>query len=142
GLQVIDYFIKLYGRQARGILNDHAIPPLRRLRRFMDEFKELFESMAYTRGCPVGNFAQEMGDLSPAFREKLKEAFDAMTHVYVGILEEAREAGDIPEHLDVGELAEFMIASWHGALIRMKVERSARPLETIHRFLFETILKK
>ncbi len=142
GLQVIDFFLEFYGQKARDMLNDPSTPPLERLNRFMSGFTDLFESMDYTRGCPVGNLAQEMGDLSPAFREKLKEALDAMTTIYEQVLEEAREAGDISERLDARELAEFMISSWHGALIRMKVERSTRPLETVQRFIFETILKK
>ncbi len=142
GLQVIDYFLEFYGQKARDMLDDAATPPLERLKRFLDGFTDLFESMDYTRGCPVGNLSQEMGDLSPAFREKLQKALDAMTDVYATILDEAREAGDIPDHLETRDLAEFMISSWHGALIRMKVERSTRPLETVKRFIFDTVLQK
>lgn len=141
GLQVIDYFLEYYGQRARAMLDDRSTPPLERLRRFMDGFKDLFESMDYTCGCPVGNLAQEMGDISPAFRKKLTEAFEAMTSVYMKILNEAREAGDIPADPDPRELAEFIISSWHGALIRMKVEQSSRPLETVHRFIFDRILR-
>lgn len=32
------------------------------------------EDFAY--GCPIGNLAQEMGDLSPEFRDKLKYALE------------------------------------------------------------------
>ncbi len=142
GLQVIDFFLEFYGEMARDMLDDAGAPPLERLRQFMAGFTDLFESMDYTRGCPVGNLAQEMGDLSPAFQGKLKEALDAMTNIYVKVLDEAREGGDIPDHLDTRELAEFMISSWHGSLIRMKVEKSSRPLETVQRFLFETVLQK
>ncbi len=142
GLQVIDFFLEFYGEKSRDMLDDTSTPPLERLRQFMAGFTDLFESMDYTRGCPVGNLAQEMGDLSPAFQEKLKEALDAMTTIYMKVLDEARAAGEIAEHLDTRELAEFMISSWHGALIRMKVEKSSRPLETVQRLIFDVVLKK
>jgi len=78
GLQVIDYFMEFFSRLARETLGDLSVPPLGRIRNFLCWFIEFFKSKDFAYGCPIGNLAQEMGDLSPAFREKLKQGLDAM----------------------------------------------------------------
>ena len=78
GLQVIDYFVGYMSQVAGEVMADHSVPPLQRIRRLLNVFIELFKSRDYGYGCPIGNLAQEMGDLSPAFREKLKYALDSL----------------------------------------------------------------
>jgi len=83
---------------------------------------EFFRTKEYTYGCPIGNLAQEMGDLSPAFREKLQEAIDSMAGHYMKVLEEAKALGALKD-LNIRDTAYFIVSSWHGALIRMKIEK-------------------
>ncbi len=97
--------------------------------------------MDYTRGCPIGNLAQEMGDLSPALRTKLKEAVDVMAGFYTQVLDEGQAIGEIPRHLDTEEVADFIVSSWHGALVRMKIEKSGQPLDNHSRFILNTVLR-
>ena len=40
------------------------------------------------------------------------------------------------------ELAEFLLASWQGAILRMKVERSPAPLERFKKIAFQTVFKE
>jgi TetR/AcrR family transcriptional repressor of nem operon len=102
---------------------------------------DYFRSTNFTRGCPVGNLAQEMGDLSPAFRDKLKGALDRITTGYAAVLAEAQKAGEISDQIDVKETANFIVSSWHGALIRMKVVQNLEPLENHFRFIFDYVSK-
>jgi TetR/AcrR family transcriptional repressor of nem operon len=141
GLQVIDYFSDHFSEMAQDIMEDRSVPPLERIKRILQNFMEYFRSTQFTRGCPVGNLAQEMGDLSPAFREKLKEALDRITTGYTAVLTEAQQAGDISVQLDVKETANFIVSSWHGALIRMKVVQNLEPLENHLTFIFDHVLK-
>ncbi len=141
GLQVIDYFNEFFAQFSQSILEDDRLPPLARLENLLDQFMAFFESRGFTCGCPVGNLAQEMGDLSPAFQKKLGQAIDAMVATYTGILTQAQDAGDIPADLDLEETADFIIAGWHGALIRMKVAGSVEPLMNHKKFVFDYVLK-
>ena len=141
GLQVVDYFVSFFSAQASPVLNDKGIPPLERMKKFLEEFKVLFKEMNYECGCPLGNLAQEMGDLSPAFRSKLKDSLDLMINLYANVLSEAKQSGDISKDLDIQETAGFIVSSWHGALIRMKIEKSDKPLDNHIRFIFNHILK-
>lgn len=142
GLQIVDYFLAHFSRIAKKTLADTSVSPLNRLYGFLTAFTEHFESQNYTGGCPIGNLAQEMGDLSPAFRQKLKEAIDMMAEAYTRVLAEAQEARKISKNLDVKEAAYFIVAGWHGAIIQMKLKKSIAPLKNHRKFVFEHILKR
>ena len=142
GLQLIDYFSEQFNRIAKKTLQDTSVSPLNRLYGFLTAFIEHFESQNYAGGCPIGNLAQEMGDLNPAFRQKLKEAIDMMAKAYTSVLAEAQEARKISKNLEVKEAAYFIVAGWHGAIIQMKLEKSIAPLKNHRKFVFEHILKK
>jgi TetR/AcrR family transcriptional repressor of nem operon len=122
-------------------LEDKSHPPLKRIDNFLVGFTDFFRSRDFAFGCPIGNLAQEMGDLSPAFRGKLKHAVDSMAEHYARVLEEARSLGDLPGTLDVKGTACFIVSSWHGALIRMKIEKGPESLENHRRFIFDRVLK-
>ena len=104
GLQVIDYYAQYFADLAESILKDNSLSPLKRIERILNWFIDLFKSKDYTYGCPIGNLSQEMGDLNPAFREKLKGAMDSMAEIYAKALEEAQRIGEISESLDVRDL--------------------------------------
>lgn len=141
GLQVIEYFNEFYAAHAKEILEDPTIASPERIRNFLDGFIELFESLEYTNGCPIGNLAQEMGDLSPVFQEKLRESFKLMTDIYAQVIEEGQRTGNISRNLPAEDIAEFIVSSWHGALIRMKIEQNGGPLKRHREMLFNTVLK-
>lgn len=140
GLQVIDYFVGFFFEIFSQFLHDTSHPPLERIRLLLAWFMEFFKSADYTLGCPIGNFAQEMGDINPVFREKLKSCLDAMTQQFALILQEAQETGSLPSSLNVQEAARFMVSSWEGALVLMKVMKSTEPLETHSKYIFDYIL--
>ena len=141
GLQVIDYFVGQSGLFVKGILGDATVTPLHRVKMVLDRFLDLFKSNAYSCGCPIGNLSQEMGDLSPAFREKLRQAVDSIVDMYSDLLAQAQRAGEISHDLDVRETAYFIVSSWHGALMRMKIEKGPEPLQNHRNFIFDCVLR-
>jgi TetR/AcrR family transcriptional regulator, transcriptional repressor for nem operon len=141
GLQVIDYHVGFFFEIFAKFLADEAQPPLERIRLLLEWFMDFFKSTDYTLGCPIGNFAQELGDISPVFREKLKSCLDAMAWQFAAVLEEAQGSGALTRALSPREAAGFMVASWEGALVLMKVMKSTEPLETHLKYVFDFILK-
>ena len=142
GLQVIDYFSDHFRQIASQTLADTSISPLNRIYEFLAAFMEYFESQNYTGGCPIGNLAQEMGDLSTEFRIKLRESIDMMIDAYSQQLSAAQKDGKISKSLDIKETASFIVAGWHGAIIQMKLTKSLEPLKNHRKFIFDHILKK
>jgi len=142
GLQIIDYFSAHFKRIAKETLEDTRVSPLNRIYRFLNAFMAYFESRNFAGGCPIGNLAQEMGDLSPVFRRKLSEAIDTMIDAYTQVLAAAQNDGKIMKSLDIRDTAGFIVAGWHGAIIQMKLTQSLAPLKNHRRFIFDHILKK
>ena len=53
-------------------------------------------------------------------------------HCDVGVaavLEEARQAGEIPGHIEPEQMAKFFWIGWEGAVLRAKLEQSPQPLD-------------
>jgi TetR/AcrR family transcriptional regulator, transcriptional repressor for nem operon len=141
GLQVIDYFVGFFIQCSNQFLGDKSQPPLKRIRLLFKWFMDFFKSTDYTLGCPLGNFAQEMGDINSAFREKLKTSLDTMASQFAVVLQEAHEYDHLSHTIDVNETACFIVSSWEGAVMLMKITKSTEPLENHIKFIFDYVLK-
>jgi TetR/AcrR family transcriptional repressor of nem operon len=142
GLAIIDYFSDHFRHIADKTLNDTAISPLNRIYQFLSAFMDHFESQNYAGGCPIGNLAQEMGDLNSEFRAKLNESMDLMIDAVVQVLSAAQQDGKIPKNLNIKDAASFIVAGWHGAIIQMKLTQSLTPLKNHRNFIFDHVIKK
>ena len=69
-----------------------------------------------------------MSDLSEPIRLKLHDTYNAMRSAIRDCLTEAVELGQIDKNWDVEELAVFILNSWEGALLDMKLSKSITPL--------------
>ena len=72
------------------ILDKGPGAPLERLERFFTAFIDFFQEQNFTLGCPVGNLSEEMGDLNPAFRRKLRSSLEYMARRIAGIISKKR----------------------------------------------------
>jgi TetR/AcrR family transcriptional regulator, transcriptional repressor for nem operon len=141
GLQVVDYFNGMFRAMADPIVNDTQTRPLIRMERLLNHFIALFDSLQCTCGCPIGNLAQEMGDLSDAFSQRLRQSLDMMAGIYAKLIKEAQSDGEIMACLDVTRIAYFIVSSWHGALIQMKIVRGLEPLENHKHFVMGALMQ-
>jgi TetR/AcrR family transcriptional regulator, transcriptional repressor for nem operon len=87
-------------------------------------------------GCLFGNLGAEVED-SELCRAALLQAFRGMSERYATALAAGQAQGSIRADVPAGELADHLIAAWEGALLRMKIERSTRPLKQVVRRLLE-----
>lgn len=140
GLALVDHFAESIGARARSCFEDESMPPLDRLRSFFQAACARHEAEGFQKGCPIGNLCQEMSDLSTGFRQKLESVMQRTAAGVAGLLRQAKDAGDLPARLEPEETARFIISSWQGALLTMKVEKSVEPLLRFERFIFGEIL--
>ncbi|MBI4805744.1 MAG: TetR family transcriptional regulator C-terminal domain-containing protein [Desulfovibrio sp.] len=141
GLALVDYLAQSMRQLSAPILQDKTVPPLERLSRFFTMLSQSLKAAGFERGCPIGNLAQEMSDLSPGMREHLKNAMAAFCKGTTAVLQEAMESGELSGNLDPAEAASFIFDAWEGALLRMKAEKSSAPLERFHSFIFNRLLR-
>ncbi len=141
GLQLIDYFSNFLFSKMDELLNAENVAPLDKLRNYFEWFLAYSEQNNFTGGCPIGNLAQEMGDLNDSFRGKLKSVFDKMKTNIAQCLEEAQQQGDLSPALDVLNLSDFIVSGWQGALLQMKVIKNTASVRNFERIIFDSLLK-
>ena len=141
GLALVDYYWEFIEAMGETYLKDSTIPPLTRLEHFMDAYQAMFENMGLRCGCPIGNLMQEMSDLSEPFREKVGDIYARMHGHIARILIEAKDRGELPAEIDPSNTAQFILNSWEGAIMHMKLVKNIEPLIIFRRMVFDHILK-
>src|SRR5271169_4994456 len=127
--EVLDrYFVYLKGLVSQA-LDDRSLSPRRRLRRYLDIITQRLEADGFRRGCLNGDFSLEAAPHSDMLRERLAAVFMEWRAPFAACIAEAQAAGEIASTFDPAELADFLLSSWQGAILRMKVVRGAAPLE-------------
>jgi len=75
-------------------------------------------------------------------RLRLEAIFQEWRTPFAECIAEAQAIGEIESTFDPVELAEFLLASWEGAILRMKVERGPAALERFKTIAFQTVFKE
>jgi TetR/AcrR family transcriptional regulator, transcriptional repressor for nem operon len=123
-------------------LTDGSRRPRQRLKRYLDLITERLARDGFKRGCLIGDFSLEAAPQSEMLRARLASIFSEWRSPFAACIAEAQSAGEIALTFAPEELAEFLLASWEGAVLRMKVERSGEPLERFKRIAFATVFKE
>lgn len=140
GLAVIDGFAAEYNAQLDRTLGNRALPPLERIRHYLDMGIADMQSCNYCRGCLIGNLGQELAGQNESFRLRLDSIFSNWQARFAECLEEARERGEIGTDTDPRALAQLLQMGWQGATLRSKVSKSVEPMEQFASMFFEQIL--
>lgn len=140
GLQILEHYTAKSSQETAEILTDPEQEPLQRIRNFFAAGRAHFEECGYSGGCFIGNLAQEMGDLCPRFQEVLEDKFEAQRQHFLNCLVEARDNGQLDRSVNCEDMADFLINSWQGALMRMKVAKSPRSLDIFTSTVFEKLV--
>jgi TetR/AcrR family transcriptional regulator, transcriptional repressor for nem operon len=141
GLEILERYFTDVGTIVDATLHNRELPPLKRVAAYFDAVADSLEARGWRDGCLVGNFSLESAEESEPLRERLAEIFRLWRQPFADCLDEAAAAGQVRLELPALDLADFLLASWQGAVLRMKVERSAEPLERFRRIVFSTVLR-
>ncbi len=134
-LEVLDrYFAELQSTMEATLL-DEARPPLDRLDAYFDTIEGILASSGWRYGCMVTNMALEVPEHSELIRARLVEIFAGLTEPFASAVRAAQAEGDVRCDRDAEDLAAFLLSGWHGALLRMKVERSSDAIKRFRRVL-------
>jgi len=140
--EVLDrYFAHLKGLVKRA-LDDKSLTPRERLKQYLEIISGVLADDKWNRGCLIGDFSIETASQSKLLRERLQAIFQEWRAPFAACIAEAQRAGEIDLAFDPMDLAEFLLASWEGAILRMKVERGPAPLDRFKNIVFETVFSK
>jgi TetR/AcrR family transcriptional regulator, transcriptional repressor for nem operon len=140
--EVLDLYFDYTKGLVAAALDDRDLSPRDRLRHYLDIITGRLARGEFIRGCLIGDFSLEAAPQSEMLRARLVEIFAEWRAPFAACIAEGQGAGEIVETFTPEDLAEFLLSSWEGAIMRMKVERNAEPLERFKRIVFATVFKE
>jgi TetR/AcrR family transcriptional repressor of nem operon len=140
--EVLDrYFANLQGH-IKEALENKSLTSRRRLERYLKIISDVLAGERWNRGCLIGDFSIETSSQSKLLRQRLEAIFREWRAPFASCVAEAQAIGEIDSTFDPTDLAEFLLASWEGAILRMKVERGPAALERFKNIIFQTVFRE
>jgi TetR/AcrR family transcriptional repressor of nem operon len=127
GAAVIEHYITPYIEQISRYLAEDT-DALNALQRYFNESIAELERTNFKGGCLLGNLIGEIGDSSEVCRVALQTTLNRYRDVLQLGLSLAQQQGTIRNDKSAREMADLLVNTWQGALLRMKVEKSTAPL--------------
>jgi TetR/AcrR family transcriptional repressor of nem operon len=140
--EVLDRYFAHLQEAVQEALEDTSLTPRQRLERYLEIISGRLEADKWNRGCLIGDFSIETVSHSKLLRHRLETIFAKWRAPFASCIAEGQQAGEIDSTFDPMDLAEFLLASWEGAILRMKVERGPAALERFRRIIFQTVFKE
>jgi len=123
-------------------LSDPNLTPRQRLERYLEVIADKLERDRWMTGCLIGDFSLQASSHSNLLRKRLDAIFKEWRALFASCIAAAQWAGEVDSDFDAEDLAEFLLTSWQGAILRMKVERSPAALERFKTIVFATVFKQ
>ena len=97
-----------------------SIPPLRKLERVFEIQLKAYKSLSQDgcfRGCLMGNLTLETAATEPRIREHIGVLMRECESWFASLIEELKQAGDVPDQLDANAGAKSLMSYLQGALV-------------------------
>ena len=135
-IEMLDNFGEILATEHQQILSNPKLKPLERVKQFYEsKTKSVIQVTQFKKGCIISNMCQEVADNSELVAKSVDQAFEGMRIALSNCLEEAKTLGSIDTDEDTELLAEFILNSWNGALMRVKASRNSKALDAFLRYL-------
>ena len=127
--EVIQHYIAPFIEQLSAHIQNPENDGLTALKRYFDELIVALENNDFKGGCLLGNLMGELGDTSEIVRVSLQTAVKNYRDLLQRGIERAQQEGTVRSDKSAEELADLLVNTWQGVLLRMKIEKSSLPLK-------------
>lgn len=139
--EIIGHYIEPYLIQLQTCLNESENNALVAFERYLNEGIAELEKTQFKGGCLLGNLTGEIGDTSDICRDALQMALSRYRDVWETGFSRAQREGTIRCDKTAREMADLWVNAWQGALLRMKIEQSTKPLTDCKQALLDDFFK-
>lgn len=140
GIHVLEVFILKQKTWQKLALGDISLSPINRIKKYFSALILFFkENTQYRGGCLAGNLSLELADINEPFREKLDSFFNDLNYEFTECIKEGQRIGEINEIMYAEDLAELVMITWEGALLRMKIMKTDYALDLYMNSFFELL---
>lgn len=139
--EAVSHYIEPFIQRLSAHLQNPALDGLSALKTYYAELITEVEQTGFRGGCLLGNLMGEIGDTSPLCQKALLDAVERYSNLQKTALERGQQQGKVRLDRSAKSMADLMLNSWQGALLRMKVEQSVEPLKAVCQDLLEDYFK-
>ncbi len=140
GVAVLDRYYDGVRATVEATLEDRSRSPVDRLHAYFDTVRGKLADADWRHGCLIGNMSLETAEHSDLLRERLAAVLDGVSVAFARVVGEGQAAGEIRLDFSAEDVASALMASWQGAMLRMKVERSSAPIDRFKRVTLAAFL--
>ena len=141
GSEVIQHYIEPFITQLTAHLQQSEDDALGALKRYYNELITEIEKAEFKGGCLLGNLMGEIGDTSEVCNKALKTAVTRYRDLIQSCLSKAQQQGTVRIDKSAKDMADLLVNTWQGALLRTKIEKSSLPVKQCYQDLLETFFK-
>lgn len=135
-VELIESFANQLAYEHHLALSNKKLKPLKRIEKFyFQKIKSILGRGYFLNGCIISNMCQEVAGNSDLFARVINKAFEGMRGALENCLDEAKADGAISVNTNTGLLAEFILNSWNGALMRVKASRNSKAFDAFKKYL-------
>jgi TetR/AcrR family transcriptional repressor of nem operon len=143
GVQIVESVADRAGRELREYLGNRKLSsPAARIESFFLHVQEDYKMHGTDHQCLIAKLALELSTLSPPMRSAVKFAFDHWSQIFAQALREARDCGELVQEQNPEELAQILVNSWQGVIIRVQIDQTFEPLDTYLKVIFSLFFPK
>ena len=100
-----------------------------------------YKDVEIKKGCLLGNLAAEISETNEECRLELYESINRYKAILTKHIVIGQSMGKVRTDIPGENLAELIWDVWQGSLLRMKIEKSVKPVTTDLGLIFKSILK-
>ncbi|MBN9125387.1 MAG: TetR family transcriptional regulator [Nitrosospira sp. 56-18] len=128
GAKVIQHYVDPFIIQLTTHLQQSGTDALGAIQRYFDELVAELEKNDFKGGCLLGNLMGEIGDTSPLCQQSLQMAVNRYRDLLQSGLAKAQQQGTVRTDKPAAGMADLLVNTWQGALLRAKIEKSSGPV--------------
>ncbi len=127
--EVIQHYIAPFIARLDLAMQQPGVDARQALRAYFRDLSVEAARRDFRGGCLLGNLMGEIGETSEKCRSALHLAVSGYRDRIADALRRGQQEGVFRPDLPAETMADLLVNQWQGALLRMKIEQSVRPLE-------------
>jgi TetR/AcrR family transcriptional repressor of nem operon len=132
--------VRRYSGVAGWVAGPDGGSALARLRSGFEALHAVLRRHRFSRGCLLGNMANELADHNDVVRAELAESLDRWSATVAVLVAEAQRNNETAATGDASRLGRFVVNSWEGAVTRSRVARNDQPIQDFFVTVFDFLL--
>ncbi|GKS68911.1 transcriptional regulator, TetR family [Nitrosomonas sp. PY1] len=141
GAEVIQHYIDPFIVKLSTHLSKTDVDALSAIKRYFDDLIAELEKNQFKGGCLLGNLMGEIGSTNDVCQESLQSAVRRYRDLLQSGLAQAQQQGTIRSDKSPEAMADLLINTWQGALLRMQIEKSSLPVKQCCQDLLDDYFK-